>query len=158
MDYNMSHLIDIHVGARMRQRRMLLGMSQTNLGEAVGLTFQQIQKYERGTNRMGSSRLYEFANALDIPVAYFFEDIPQKVPPSSVPQGGILLESTKAHLQSRETIKLVSAYYQIRHTGVRKRIFEVVKAVAETGEAETASSAKTERKARGERPRLEENL
>ena len=67
--------VDVHVGMRMRQRRALLGMSQTALANAVGLTFQQIQKYERGTNRMGASRLYEFAKVLDVPVPFFFEEM-----------------------------------------------------------------------------------
>ena len=71
-----SHAVDVHVGRRLRQRRTLLGMSQTKLGEAVGLTFQQIQKYERGSNRMGSSRLFEFAKVLDVPVPYFFDEMP----------------------------------------------------------------------------------
>ena len=71
-----SHPVDVHVGARMRQRRTLLGMSQEKLGTAVGLTFQQIQKYERGSNRIGSSRLYEFAKVLDVPVSYFFDEMP----------------------------------------------------------------------------------
>ena len=71
-----SHPVDVHVGARMRQRRTLLGMSQEKLGTAVGLTFQQIQKYESGSNRIGSSRLYEFAKVLDVPVSYFFDEMP----------------------------------------------------------------------------------
>ncbi len=71
-----SHPVDVHVGARMRQRRTLLGMSQEKLGTAVGLTFQQIQKYERGSNRIGSSRLFEFAKVLDVPVSYFFDEMP----------------------------------------------------------------------------------
>jgi len=71
-----SHPVDVHVGARVRQRRTLLGMSQGKLGIAVGLTFQQIQKYERGFNRIGSSRLFEFAKALDVPVSYFFDEMP----------------------------------------------------------------------------------
>jgi transcriptional regulator with XRE-family HTH domain len=66
------HTVDIHVGAQMRQRSVLLGMSQSKVGDAVGLTFQQIQKYERGANRIGSSRLYEFAKVLDVPVSYFW--------------------------------------------------------------------------------------
>src|SRR5262245_31431626 len=74
-----SHTVDVHVGARMRQRRTLLGMSQSKLGDAVGLTFQQIQKYERGTNRIGSSRLFEFAKVLDVPVSHFFEEMPANV-------------------------------------------------------------------------------
>ena len=73
------HPVDIHVGSRVRQRRTLLGMSQEKLGDAVGLTFQQIQKYERGANRIGCSRLYEFSKVLDVPVAYFFEDMPVNV-------------------------------------------------------------------------------
>src|SRR5258707_14516594 len=71
-----SHNVDIHVGARMRQRRALLGMSQTAVGDAVGLTFQQIQKYERGSNRISSSRLYGLARVLAVPVSYFFDEIP----------------------------------------------------------------------------------
>src|SRR5260221_14471992 len=70
-----SHAVDVHVGARMRQRRTLLGMTQSKLAEAVGLTFQQIQKYERGTNRVGSSRLFEFASVLGVPVSYFYEEM-----------------------------------------------------------------------------------
>src|ERR1700716_2414681 len=71
-----SHPVDVHGGGRMRQRPTLLGMSQTKLGDAVGLTFQQIQKYERGSNRVSSSRLFEFAKVLDVPVAYFFDEMP----------------------------------------------------------------------------------
>ena len=71
-----AHTVDVHVGTRLRERRSTLGMSQTAVGAAVGLTFQQIQKYERGSNRIGSSRLFEFSKALDVPVSYFFEDMP----------------------------------------------------------------------------------
>ena len=67
--------IDVHVGSRIRLRRTLLGMSQERLAEAIGLTFQQVQKYERGANRVGSSRLFDLARVLDVPVAYFFEDL-----------------------------------------------------------------------------------
>src|SRR5579864_1004335 len=67
--------IDVHVGARVRLRRTLLGMSQEKLGQAIGLTFQQVQKYERGTNRIGASRLHELAQVLDVSVAFFFEDL-----------------------------------------------------------------------------------
>jgi transcriptional regulator with XRE-family HTH domain len=70
------HPANVHAGRRVRQRRILLGMNQTKLGDAVGLTFQQIQKYERGANRMGSSRLFEFAKVLDVPVSYFFDEMP----------------------------------------------------------------------------------
>src|ERR1041384_5108638 len=68
--------IDVHVGTRVRLRRTLLGMSQEKLGEAIGLTFQQVQKYERGANRIGASRLYDLSRVLDVPVSYFFEELP----------------------------------------------------------------------------------
>ena len=71
--------IDIHVGKRVRLRRTLLGMSQEKLGKAINLTFQQVQKYERGTNRIGSSRLYQLSQVLDIPVSYFFDDLPIEI-------------------------------------------------------------------------------
>src|SRR5512143_3127512 len=67
--------IDVHVGSRVRLRRTLLGMSQGRLGDAIGLTFQQVQKYERGTNRVSSSRLFDLARVLDVPVSYFFEEM-----------------------------------------------------------------------------------
>src|SRR5512147_1895392 len=70
--------VDIHVGSRVRLRRTLLGLSQEKLGEAVGLTFQQIQKYERGANRIGASRLFEFSRILDVPVSFFFDDMAER--------------------------------------------------------------------------------
>src|ERR1700752_933156 len=71
--------IDVHVGSRVRLRRTLLGMSQEKLGEAIGLTFQQVQKYERGANRVGASRLYDLSRVLDVPVSFFFDDISTEV-------------------------------------------------------------------------------
>jgi len=68
--------VDIHVGARLRIRRSMLGLSQEKLGDAVGLTFQQVQKYERGANRMGASRLFQFCQILGVPITYFFDDMP----------------------------------------------------------------------------------
>lgn len=131
------HPVDVHVGARVRQRRTLLGMSQEKLGAAVDLTFQQIQKYERGTNRIGCSRLYEFSKVLDVPVDYFFEEMPANV---LVGRGGGRgrrgLSENSAHFQGekdplvkRETLELVRAYYKIVEPRVRKRLFEMVKAV-----------------------------
>src|SRR5215467_2730040 len=124
-----SHPVDVHVGARMRQRRTLLGMSQEKLGTAVGLTFQQIQKYERGSNRIGSSRLYEFAKVLDVPVSYFFDEMPSHGPSGRdrKSEAARPLEPEKDPLVKRETLELVRAYYKIRETRVRKRIFEMVK-------------------------------
>ncbi|MDP2375859.1 helix-turn-helix domain-containing protein [Reyranella sp.] len=140
-----SHRVDVHVGVRMRQRRNLLGMSQTKVGDAVGLTFQQIQKYERGSNRIGSSRLFEFAKVLDVPVSYFFDEMPANALAGRPMSGrgrkgfgetGTPFEQEKDPLIKRETLELVRAYYKIRETGVRKRIFEAVKAVGAASHAE----------------------
>jgi transcriptional regulator with XRE-family HTH domain len=75
--------VDVHVGARLRVRRTLLGMSQTTVGEAIGLTFQQVQKYEKGTNRISASRLYDLSRLLDVPIQHFFDDMPAAVAASS---------------------------------------------------------------------------
>src|SRR5277367_5561364 len=76
--------IDIHVGSRIRLRRTLLGMSQERLGDALGLTFQQVQKYERGVNRVGASRLFDISRVLDVPISYFFDDMPEGMSDSPV--------------------------------------------------------------------------
>jgi len=143
-----SHPVDAHVGVRMRQRRTLLGMSQTRLGDAVGLTFQQVQKYERGSNRVGSSRLYEFAKALDVPVSYFFDEMPGNVL-SGRPMAAKVKKGTgfgeagtpfaveKDPLVKRETLQLVRAYYKIREGAVRKRIYELVKTMGAASHAES---------------------
>src|SRR6476661_2417333 len=106
-----SHPVDVHVGARMRQRRTLLGMSQEKLGAAVGLTFQQIQKYERGSNRIGSSRLYEFAKVLDVRVSYFFEAMPAEASRFKGRHGAPPKGLPKDPLVKRESLELVRAYY-----------------------------------------------
>lgn len=126
--------IDVHVGSRVRMRRTLLGMSQEKLGNALGLTFQQIQKYERGANRIGSSRLFKLSRILDVPVSFFFEDMP--VQGSKRTTG--LSDSSPAtieadQLSKRETLELVRAYYKIKDPRIRKKTFELVKAVAQTG-------------------------
>ena len=135
-----SHPVDVHVGARMRQRRSLLGMSQTNLGTAVGLTFQQIQKYERGSNRIGSSRLFEFSKVLDVPVSYFFDEMPSNAlagrPMSGRGRKGGFgeaatpFEQEKDPLVKRETLELVRAYYKIRVASVRDGVAKMIKTIA----------------------------
>ena len=124
--------IDIHVGKRVRIRRTLLGMSQEKLGKAINLTFQQVQKYERGTNRIGSSRLYQLSQVLDIPVSYFFDDLPTEISGKKTPGlADIKIASFEGDpLVKRETLELVRAYYRISEPSVRKRVFEWVKAVA----------------------------
>ncbi len=150
-----SHPVDVHVGSRMRQRRTLLGMSQTKVGDAVGLTFQQVQKYERGSNRIGSSRLYEFAKVLDVPVSYFFDEMPSNALAGRPMSGrgrkggfgesGAPFEEEKDPLIKRETLELVRGYYKIREAGVRKRIFEMVKAIGSASTAETRGAKKKKR-------------
>ena len=125
--------IDVHVGARVRLRRTLLGMSQEKLGEAIGLTFQQVQKYERGTNRIGSSRLFDLSRVLDVPIEYFFGDMPAEVAACSPAQGGGSAEKAANYeldpMAKRETLELVRAYYKISDPQVRKRLFEMTKAL-----------------------------
>jgi transcriptional regulator with XRE-family HTH domain len=129
--------IDVHVGARIRQRRTLLGMSQEKLGEAIGLTFQQVQKYERGANRVGSSRLFDLARVLDVSVGYFFEDMSAGTASKSPSRLRGLAEPKPEPfepdpLAKRETLELVRAYYRIADPAVRKRVFELTKALGRT--------------------------
>jgi transcriptional regulator with XRE-family HTH domain len=127
--------IDVHVGRRIKLRRTLLGMSQSALAEAVGLTFQQIQKYERGANRVSSSRLVDLANVLDVTVPYFFEEMSAGVQQQTP---GILynanarpdIDQEKDPLARRETLELVRAYYRIPNTAIRKRLADLVKSVS----------------------------
>ena len=133
--------VDVHVGSRVRLRRTLLGLSQERLGEAVGLTFQQIQKYERGANRIGASRMYDLAHVLDVPVSFFFDDMPDEVKQrDAVPVSVAGLDEPSAvepnPLNRRETLELVRAYYRIGSARVRKRMFELVKAVARVEDSE----------------------
>lgn len=134
--------VDVHVGARLRQRRTLLGMSQEKLGEAVALTFQQIQKYERGANRIGASRLYQLAQVLDVSVSYFFEEMPGEVQKT---RGDYASKANSAVLENvqvsdpmarRETLELVRAYYRIEDPKVRKRMFELTKSIANAADGE----------------------
>ena len=134
-----SNPIDGHVGSRVRMRRTLLGFSQERLGDALGLTFQQVQKYERGANRIGASRLYQISTVLDVPVAFFFEEMPEEIMGYAKAAGGGLAEETPAFerdpLAKRETLELVRAYYKINDSRVRKRVFELVKALGKSAAA-----------------------
>lgn len=126
----MPHPVDIHVGKRLRLRRTILGLSQEAIGKAIGVTFQQVQKYERGVNRMGSSRLFEFSRILSVPVAYFFEDMEKNAASvSGVAEDTPAFEHEK--MSSRETLEMMRAYYRITDPQIRKRMFELIKAVAD---------------------------
>jgi len=132
--------IDIHVGSRLRLRRALIGMSQEKLGNALEITFQQVQKYERGTNRISSSRLFQISRILDVSVSFFFDDMDTEI----IKQTEGMVEINKQVLQvdklsRRETLEFVRAYYKITDPMVRKKIFEMVKAI---GNSEIGSNDK----------------
>jgi len=122
--------VDVHVGSRVRLRRMMLGMSQEKLGEVLGITFQQIQKYEKGTNRIGASRLQHIARLLAVPVSFFFEDAPG----GAQPQEGFAEESHSFvvdFLATNEGLALNRAFLQIRDARVRRKLIELTQALAE---------------------------
>ena len=130
--------VDVHVGARVRLRRKMLGMTQTDLGDALGLSFQQVQKYERGANRIGSSRLYDLSRVLDLSVDHFFEDMPPAVAASPLPtKGRGKAKEPASHdpalMVKRETLELVLAYYKIDDANLRKRLRELIKSVGTGG-------------------------
>ncbi len=125
------HPVDVHVGGRVRLRRTLLGMSQTDLGKALGVTFQQIQKNERGFNRIGASRLYQLSHVLDVPLSYFFDDIPPlEEANASGLRGGVQEPSAPDLMDKRETLELVRAYYRIPDPKVRDALRRMTKAMA----------------------------
>ncbi len=120
--------VDIHVGGRLRLRRTLLGMSQGILAKALDLSFQQLQKYERGTNRIGSSRLYHLSRILDVPISYFFDGAPKG---GTARARGSESDGSQAVPRSkRETLELVRAYTRIADPDVRKRLLGVARAMA----------------------------
>jgi transcriptional regulator with XRE-family HTH domain len=126
--------VDVHVGSRVRLRRNMLGLSQEKLGEAIGLTFQQVQKYERGANRVGASRLWELSRTLDVSIQFFFDhEDPVRAPPAAgfgeTPQESF--DSDPLH--KRETVELITAYYEIEDAAARRRLFDLAKALAATG-------------------------
>lgn len=123
--------IDIHVGSRIRLRRTMLGMSQEKLGEALGITFQQIQKYEKGTNRVGASRLQNISTILNVPVSFFFEDAPGD--PSTAQPG--MAEANSSNyvvdfLSSSEGLQLNRAFIKIPDPKVRRKLVDLVKSLA----------------------------
>lgn len=120
--------IDVHVGNRIRTRRLLLGMNQETLANALGLTFQQVQKYEGGANRVSASRLSAMAEILGVPISYFFGDLRPNDSDIS-PEDQRLRE----YLQRPETIEFIRLYYAIPDPRTRQKFFEMIKTVAEAG-------------------------
>ncbi len=136
--------MDIHVGSRVRLRRMVVGMSQEKLGERMGLTFQQIQKYEKGTNRIGASRLFQLSQILDVPVQFFFEDAPNSiVNRGAAAVAGFAESKTEAYLldflNSRDGLELNRAFVKITDPKVRKRVVDLVRALSDDVAMEAAN-------------------
>lgn len=132
-----NNAIDLHVGQRVRLRRTLLGMSQEQLGAELNITFQQVQKYERGTNRVSASRLWDISQILDVSIGYFFDDMTELTmqhSPRRMAQGGRVADfgddKVKDPMARRETLELVRAYYTIERPVVRKRVSDMVKSIA----------------------------
>ena len=130
------HPLDLHVGNRLRMRRLRQNLTQEKLANLVGLTFQQVQKYEHGSNRISASRLYEIATALQVPVSYFYEDLPSDIPSfegmseqGQTPIDG-QAELSEADMSSRETADLVRAYYRVLDPKKRKKILDLIRVMA----------------------------
>jgi transcriptional regulator with XRE-family HTH domain len=128
--------VDVHVGARIRLRRTLLGLSQSTLAEQLGLTFQQVQKYERGSNRVSSSRLFDLCRILNVPIAYFYDEmeagVAQQSPSGLAGRAPKRVEPEQDPATKRETLELVRAYYAITDRSVRQRLTNMIRAIAQT--------------------------
>ena len=124
------HPTDVHVGGRLRLRRLAVGLSQERLAKSLGITFQQIQKYERGTNRVVASRLHDLARVLDVPVSFFFDDMKDGDLAADLPQARQEAASFSHNLMGeKETLELVRSYYQISDPRVRRRFFDLIRSV-----------------------------
>jgi transcriptional regulator with XRE-family HTH domain len=128
--------IDKHVGSRVRMRRMMLGMNQTKLGDALGITFQQVQKYEKGTNRVSASRLQHISHILQVPVPFFFEGAPH-VPGQTTGNGGTAPSPAYVteFLASSNGLALTKAFMRIQKRELRRRIVDLVEEIVGDGDA-----------------------
>ena len=141
-------LIDRHVGTRVRMRRMLLKMSQEKLGEALGLTFQQIQKYEKGLNRIGASRLQQISKTLNVPPAFFFEGAPTGVGAAAAGEGpagfeeGGQTQYVVDFMSTAEGLHLNRSFARIRNPKVRRRLVELVASLADAEDEENEAPGK----------------
>ena len=133
-DIAMTNEIDHHVGKRIRRRRRLLGLTQQQLAEAVGIRFQQIQKYESGSNRVSASRLFEIAEALDVPVQYFYDGV-QSGGASAVPEGEHIAPDI---LSQKETLDLIRAYYKLNERP-RRRLLELARSLDPESKGDSAA-------------------
>jgi transcriptional regulator with XRE-family HTH domain len=138
---NPPHFVDIHVGQRMRLRRTMLGISQEKLGTALALTFQQVQKYERGANRISASRLHEISKLLKVPISFFFEDLNTLEYPTLPAQSAAVLQEAKSVIYEapsndpmtrQETLRLVHAYYRIDDIALRENFCALLESYGRT--------------------------
>ncbi len=118
----MTHPVDVHVGQRVRQRRWMVGMTQQQLGDRVGIKFQQIQKYETGTNRISASRMWDIAATMEVPISFFFEGLDGQAPDTGEARGDILTD--------KEALDLVRTYYAIPENQ-RRRLFDLARVLSE---------------------------
>jgi len=136
------HPVDVHVGSQIKLRRTCMGITQGKLGEYINLTFQQIQKYERGANRVSASKLWQLGNVLDVPVSYFFQDMPNSVKEAFPGDTGETAESDTPQqhltLHRRQTLELVRTFGRVQDPVIRKRMIDVVRAIAESKAVNTS--------------------
>lgn len=140
-----SHPVDVHVGSRLRARRTMLGLSQEELGEAVGITFQQIQKYERGLNRIGSSRLFEFSKILKVNISYFFEELHTDKESDQTEQRASDSSSTNT-ANNKEVLTLVRAFNSITDPQVQKKVLSLIKSLSVANDIQGQLTIEEDRK------------
>jgi transcriptional regulator with XRE-family HTH domain len=133
-----SHPIDVHVGLQVRLRRCEIGITQSKLAASLGLTFQQIQKYERGANRIGASKLYEIAKCLDVPISWFFEGLSD--PMAACVEGHVEKPFAHSLLSIMEGVDLANLFPKLKDRKVRRRVVDLVRAMVED-ESEDQSEA-----------------
>ncbi|KQO83363.1 helix-turn-helix transcriptional regulator [Rhizobium sp. Leaf262] len=130
---------DIHVGSRIRLRRVMLGLSQEKLGDGLGITFQQVQKYEKGTNRVGASRLQHISELLDVHISYFFEGTPEATEDRALAVPSMLSQ----FFNSKEGISLAKAFCGIEDSRVRRRVLELVQSLSTSNTSEIQKTTET---------------
>jgi transcriptional regulator with XRE-family HTH domain len=124
---------DKHVGSRVRMRRLMLGMSQEKLGDQLGITFQQVQKYEKGTNRISASRLQQLCNILEVPVSFFFEQAPQSAVSGRGHSATLSLANVDQFLARSDGLALVKAFMQIDDSVLQRSVVGLVESIARSG-------------------------
>lgn len=129
---NEVHPIDVHVGQRLRKRRVMLGIPQTELAKYLGITFQQVQKYETGKNRIGASRLYEISEMLEIPVTFFYQELPKSYKKKGMAEDLEQEPYGENEVMNRETLDLVKSYHKILDPTLRKKLLDTIKYISST--------------------------